>query len=632
MSSPTSPADLAPLTAVLQSPADAATTDSSAADQQTVDQTAADVAWDLQPLLGDFASGDLIMDRADQLADELAAARGSVASLDAADLAALMDKLGKLYDLIGRAGSFAGLKFSVNVLDHEIAAAMQRVEERSTAIATKLLFIDLEWAAADQAHVDSVLTDKRLDFVRHHLHSIRRFRDHLLSEPEERVLTEKSITGASAWSRLFEEQVSTITVELTDADGTTHTGPLDEGLSRLQHPDREVRRLAAGAVAAGLATGLRTRAFVFNTLLNDKSVDDRLRHYPTWISSRNLSNEASDASVQALVEAVQGRYDIPQRWYALKARILGLPRLADYDRSASVATTDTSIGWHEASEIVTDSYGSFSPDLAGIVRRFIDEKWIDAPVRPGKRPGAFCAYTVASHHPYLLLNWTSKTRDVLTLAHELGHGLHAYLAREQGVFHQSTPLTLAETASVFGETVTNGRLLALLDDPNEKLALLASILDDSIATVFRQIAMNRFEHAIHTERREHGELSIDRFSELWIDTQHAMLGDSVELTEGYRTWWSYIPHFIATPGYVYAYAYGQLLALSVYRRYEERGSSFVPQYLNMLRAGGSMPPEALGAVVDCDLNDPAFWDGGLAIIESQLHAAEAAAKSAGRIG
>ena len=376
---------------------------------------------------------------------------------------------------------------------------------------------------------------------------------------------------------------------------------------------------------------MRTRAFVFNTLLVDKSVDDRLRHYPSWIASRNLANEASDESVQALVDAVQARSDIPQRWYALKAQLLGLPRLADYDRMASVASADQEFGWTEARELVLDAYASFSPDLASVAQRFFDESWIDAPVRPGKRGGAFCAYTVPSQHPYLLLNWTARRRDVLTLAHEMGHGLHAYLAREQGIYHQTTPLTLAETASVFGETVTFGRLLAATDDPADRLALLAESLEGQIATVFRQVAMNRFEDRVHTHRREQGELSVDDFNDAWADTQHALLGDTVEITDGYRTWWSYIPHFMGTPGYVYAYAYGQLLALSVYRAYEQRGDEFVPQYLELLAQGGSRSPEELGAIVGLDLADPEFWNGGLEIVGEQLAAAEQAAKDAGRL-
>jgi oligoendopeptidase F len=594
------------------------------------DLTAADVAWNIEPLLDDKPDVDALLDEADVIADELTALRGRVAQLDAGEMVTAMQRLASLHDLVGRAGSYAGLRFAVDTVDERNGARLARVEERSTAIGTKLLFFDLEWAAVSDDHAESVLADPRLDFARHHLRSIRRFRDHLLTEPEERILSEKSVTGSSAWSRLFDELTSAITIDLPTEDGAKRRTSLEEGLSLLQHPDRTVRQSAAAAVTEGLAPGLRTRAFVFNTLLNDKAVDDRLRHYPTWLSSRNLSNEASDESVAALIDAVQQRYDIPQRWYRLKARILGLDRIADYDRMASVAHTETTVGWTEAREIVLDAYHSFSPELADVVRRFFDEQWIDAPTRPGKRPGAFCAYTVPSHHPYLLLNWTARTRDVLTLAHELGHGVHAYLARPQGVFHQSTPLTLAETASVFGETVTNGRLLESIDDPNERLALLASIIEDSIATVFRQVAMNRFEHSVHTARRTEGELSVERFGDLWAQTQTAMLGDAVEITDGYRTWWSYIPHFIGTPGYVYAYSYGQLLALSVYKRYQERGADFVPRYLELLSAGGSMSPDELGRIVDCDLDDPNFWTGGLEIIDGQLRAAEDAARAAGR--
>jgi oligoendopeptidase F len=597
------------------------------------DLTAADVAWDLEPLLGG-EDVDALLDRADGIGAELANLRGTVAELDATAVADAMHRSAELEEAQGRAGYYAMLRFSEDTQDPERGALMMRVQERSTAVATQLVFFEIEFAALSDERVDELLSDPVLDFCAHHLRSIRRYRDHLLTEPEERLLTEKSVSGAGAWVRLFDELTSAITVELpadVAGDGTGGTVGLEQGLSLLQHPDRSVRQAAAAAVTEGLEPGLRTRAFVFNTLLLDKSTDDRLRRYPSWISSRNLSNEASDDSVQALIDAVVGRYEIPQRWYSLKAKVLGIDRLADYDRMASVAEDESSIGWHEASSLVLDAYGSFSPELADVVRRFFDEGWIDAPVRPGKRPGAFCAYTVPSHHPYLLLNWTSRNRDVLTLAHELGHGLHAYLAREQGIFHQSTPLTLAETASVFGETVTNNALLAQLDDPGERFALLASTLEDSIATVFRQVAMNRFEDAVHTARREEGELSVERFGELWAASQEAMLGDSVEITDGYRTWWSYIPHFIGTPGYVYAYAYGQLLALSVYARYQERGAGFVPSYLELLRAGGSLEPAELGRIVDCDLEDPGFWDAGLAIVERQLEAAEQAAKDAGRI-
>ena len=590
---------------------------------------AEDVVWDLADLLDgrddEAAVGDLL-DRADAEAAELVKGRGTLASWYAGQLAAFMRRQADLAEVLGRAGSWASLRFSVDVNDPTRGALLQKVQERSTAISTELLWFELEWAALTDEQVDTLLADERLEFAAHHLRSARRYRQHLLTEPEERILTEKSVTGRSAWSRLFSELTSTIEVEL---DGRTTT--LEEGLSRLASPDPAVRAASAAAVTEALRPGLRTRAFIFNTLLHDKSIDDRLRHYPTWISSRNLSNEASDESVQALVDAVQARYDLPQRWYRLKARVLGVDRLKDWDRMASLATEDSHVGWDEAKELVLDSYASFSEDMAAIARRFFDDRWIDAPARPGKRPGAFCAYTVPSVHPYVFLNYTSRRRDVLTLAHELGHGLHAYLAREQGVYHQGTPLTLAETASVFGETVTFGRLLEETKEPGARLALLAENIEGAIATVFRQTAMNRFEDAVHTARRGEGELSVDRIGELWADSQEAMLGDAVEITEGYRSWWSYVPHFIGTPGYVYAYAYGQLLALSVFRQYEEQGSDFVPRYLHLLSAGGSMAPEELGRIVGCDLADPGFWDGGLAIVEAQLDAAETAAFEAGRL-
>jgi oligoendopeptidase F len=592
------------------------------------DRTAADVAWDIEPLVdgrGDEGV-DALLDDAEARAEVIGSYRGRIGELDAAELATLMHELAVISELIGRAGSYAGLRFSTDTQDPTRGALLARTEERATAISNELLFVDLEWAELPDEHVAPLLDDDRLRFCRHHLESARRYRPHLLTEPEERLLADKATTGRSAWARLFSELTSTIEV---DVDGEAVS--LEEGLSRLQSPDRARRRASAEAVTAALEPGLRTRAFVFNTLLADKNVDDRVRHYDGWLASRNLENEASDESVQALVDAVVNRYDIPQRWYALKAQLLGVDRLADYDRMASIAESEGVFGWGHACDLVLDAYSSFSPELADVAQRFLDESWIDAPMRPGKRPGAFCAYTVPSHHPYVLLNWTARRRDVLTLAHELGHGLHAYLARDQGVFHQSTPLTLAETASVFGETVTFGRLLAETTDPAARLALLAESLEGQIATVFRQIAMNRFEDAVHVDRRERGELSVDRFGELWASTQEDMLGPTVELTEGYRTWWSYIPHFIATPGYVYAYAYGQLLALSVYREYEERGAEFVPAYLELLARGGSEAPEALGRVVGVDLEDPAFWDGGLAIIEELLEAAERAAKDAGRL-
>jgi oligoendopeptidase F len=593
------------------------------------------IAWDLSHLLDGAspeaapAAVDAMLDETQRRADAFAEAHaGRIAELDGPGLVAAMRELEALEDILGRAASYVMLSFSENTADPARGALLQHMQEKATGVETRLLFFELEWAALDDARAEALLAADGLDFARHHLRNARRYRPHLLSEPEEKILAEKALTGRTAWTRLFEEQTSAITVDLGDEAAPVS---MELALSRLFAPDRAVRRHAAERVTAALEPGLRVRASIFNTLLADKMVEDRLRSYPHWLASRNLSNEASDESVQALIDAVRARSELPRRWYRLKAQLLGVDRLADYDRMAAVTDADERVEWPEARAMVLESYNAFSPELGGLVERFFEESWIDAPVRPAKRGGAFCAYTVPSVHPYVLLNYTHKRRDVLTLAHELGHGVHAALGGRQGLFHMSTPLTMAETASVFGETLVFGRLLEQASTPESRLALLAESIEGSIATVFRQVAMNRFEHLAHTTRREDGELSVDRIGDLWASSQEELLGDAVEVTPGYRSWWSYVPHFISTPGYVYAYAYGQLLALAVYGRYEEMGAAFVPDYLELLSAGGSRSPEELGRIVGVDLSDPGFWDKGLALVERQLEDAEAAARETGRV-
>jgi oligoendopeptidase F len=579
-----------------------------------------ETAWNLAPLVdGDEHHGvvrqlDVATERANHFASKY---EGKIAELDADGLATAMHELGEINELIGKAGSFASLRFATDTADPERGALLQLVQERATEVETKLLFFELEWAALDDERAEELTADPALEFCAHYLRSARRYRPHLLSQPEETILTEKSISSHSAWSRLFGELTAALRVQ-TDGE----EAPLDVALSRLLDPDRETRRTVAEAVSSALEPGLRTRSYIYNTLVYDKAVDDRLRHYPHWLAARNLSNEASDESVMALIEAVRSRYDIPQRWYRVKAKLLGVDRLADYDRSAPVLSEDVSFSFGEARDLVLTTYDSFSPEAGNVVRRFFQENWVDAPVRPHKRGGAFCAYTVPSVHPYVLLNFTARRRDVLTMAHELGHGLHAALAQPQGVFHQGTPLTLAETASVFGEALVFGRMLEAATDDDSRLSLLAERIDGAIATVFRQIAMNRFEHLVHTRRRSEGELSVDRICEFWSESQAELFGDSVDMTEGYRMWWSYVPHFINSPGYVYAYAYGQLLALSVYGRYVQQGESFAPAYLELLAAGGSRGPEELGEIVGIDLADPGFWSSGLELVEGQLREAE----------
>jgi oligoendopeptidase F len=586
------------------------------------DEALQEARWDLEPLV-DGGGPDAALKQLDEAAERserfAATYHGKVGELDAAGMAAALRELEAISDLAGRAGTYASLAFSVDTLSPEIGALMQDVRERSAAIQTLLLFFDLEWNEVPDEQAEELLASDELAFCRHYLRMERRYRPHQLTEPEERILTETSVTGPGAFVRLFTEQMSAITVDLPDAEEPLE---LMEALSRLQDSDRERRAEAAAAVTESLQPGLRTRAFIYNNLLQDKATKDRLRSFDSWIAARNLDNEASDDSVQALIEAVSGRYEVARRWYRLKARLLGIDRLADYDRIAPLAEAERRVSYDEARELVLDCYRGFSEELGDTAAEFFTGNYIDAPTAPGKRGGAFCSYAVPSAHPYVLLNFTSRLGDVLTMAHELGHGVHASLARPRGIFEFGTPLTVAETASIFGERIVLGRLLEDSADDKEKLALIGDSLDGAVGAVFRQIAMNRFEDRVHHERRTKGELSIDDFAAAWVDTQSEMLGDSVEISDGYSSWWSYVPHFMGTPGYVYAYAFGHLLALSVYSRYQEVGDDFAGDYLNLLRAGGSMPPEQLGEIVGVDLTDPGFWNAGIDLIERQLEMAE----------
>jgi oligoendopeptidase F len=587
---------------------------------------AEEVAWDLSDLY-EGTDDPRIDEHVAEVERDAAAFReryhGKIAALSASELAEAVRERERLDEVLTRAVYYAHLVFSTNMADPARGALLAKLNEKAATLEAQLLFFGLEWVAVEDDHAAAILEDPALDHWRHWLSSQRKYRPFLLSEPEEKIFAEKAVSGVSAWSRLFEEQVGALRVELDGEDAS-----LETAMARLYAADREVRRTAADAVTAALAPGLRTRTYVFNTILVDKSIDDRLRSYPTWLTARNLSNETTDEAVQALIDATVSRYDVPQRYYRLKARLLGLERIAHYDRFAPVAEDTQKLSWEEARDLVVGAYGDFSDAAGDIVGRFFRDSWIDAPVREDKRTGAFCATNVPGVHPYILMNYTGDRRSVLTLAHELGHGLHGALAQPLGLYNAGTPLTTAETASVFGEALTFKRLLAGEDDPRRRLDLLTGRIEDAIATVFRQIAMNRFEDAIHTARRGQGELSTDRFSELWLDSQRRLFSDAVDVA-GYDTWWSYIHHFTASPGYVYAYSYGFLFALSIYRKYELEGDVMVEPYLELLRRGGSRSPEELAAGVGLDLTDPSFWASGLEALEQDLDEAERLAEEIG---
>ena len=587
---------------------------------------AEEIAWDLSDLYNGVDDPRLDEDAAGAARDATAFREryhGKIAGLGAAELVEATAELERIESTFDRAITYAHLHFTTNMADPERGALLSKLKEQGAAIETDLLFFGLEWAAADDGAAEAVLADPVAGHYRHWLESVRRYRPYLLTEPEEKIVTEKSVSGVSAWARLHSELLSALRVTIDGEEVSTEIA-----LSRLYRPDRDVRRETAEAVGAALEPGVRTRAYVYNTIVLDKSIEDRLRGYPTWISSRNLANEATDEAVQALVDAVVSRYDVPQRYYRLKARLLGLDRIDHYDRFAPVAEGGGRTTWDEARNIVVGAYSEFDEQVGEIVDGFFTHNWIDAPVREDKSTGAFCATTIPGVHPYVLMNYTGERRAILTLAHELGHGLHGVLAQPLGLFNSSTTLTAAETASVFGEALTFKKLLAAEDDPRRKLDLLTGRIEDAIATTFRQVSMNRFENAAHTERRTVGEVSPDRLAELWLEAQTALFGDSVGV-DGYGIWWSYIPHFASTPGYVYAYAYGYLFALSIFRLYELEGDAMVKPYLELLELGGSRSPSDLAKGVGLDLDDPAIWSSGIDALAEELDEAE---RLAGEIG
>lgn len=548
--------------------------------------------------------------------------RGKIADLAADELAAALAERERIASLVDRAQAYAQLLFSADTSNDAHGALLQLTLERSTPIETELLFFDLEWLDADDEHAETVLADDAVERYRGFLRAARRYRPHVLSEPEERLEAEKSVTGRDAWSRLYEQLLAELRVHLDE-----RRVPLDEAFSAiLTSTEQEDRRRVAGAITLALGPGLRTRAFILNTIAGERAIEDRLRGYPTWISSRNLGNQLSDEAAQNLIDAVVSRYDVVHRYYAVKARLLGMPRLLDFDRLAPVsAGTPATLSWDEAREVVTESFAAFAPDAGRLIARMFERQRIDAAVRPGKGPGAFCK-SVAEREPYVLLSYTGEARSVLVLAHELGHALHGQLAGDRGVLSMRPPLTLAETASVFGEALTFRAMFARTEDPAARLELLMRRIDDALATVFRQVSLNRFEDAVHTSRRDEGEVGIDRLAEIWVAEQARLSGDAVELTEGFGTWWSYIPHFVFLPGYVYAYAFGYLFSMAIYQRYLEEGDALVAPVVDVLSAGGSQPPAELARRLGFDLDDPGFWADSLETISALVDEAETLAE------
>lgn len=581
---------------------------------------AENIRWDLSDLYKGLDDPSFSSDRQKALehADAFAGKyRNRVAELTPAQFAEALEEYSEIIGLMSRIGSFAYLSWTTNTEDPALGKAVQEANELSSELSQKVVFFTLEWLSLDEDTAKQRIDSEELSFYRHYLETSRLDKPHTLEEKEENILTAKSVTGSRAWVRFFDETLGASRFEF-EGKQLTET----EILSKMHDPDRDVRRKAARVFTDGLKKMSHPLTYVFNTLLADKHTNDRLRNYPHWLRARNLSNEISDESVTSLVDSVTARYPLVHRFYELKKKLLNLDEMKEYDRYAPVLKNQERIGWNEARDIVLEAYDEFHPEMGNIARRFFDEEWIDAAIVPGKRGGAYSASTTPSVHPYVFMNYDGKIRDVQTLAHELGHGVHQYLSRTQGVLQSGTPLTTAETASVFGEMLVFKKLLSSLDSPVEKMALLTGKIDDTIATVFRQISMNRFEDRIHNARRNEGELTAGRFSELWMETQRPVYGDSVTLTDDYSMWWSYIPHFVHTPGYVYAYAFGELLVLALYQEYQNSDNDFNQKYMKMLEKGGSDWPHRLTAGLGVKINERAFWERGLTAIASMVDEAE----------
>jgi oligoendopeptidase F len=579
--------------------------------------------WDLSDLYAapDAPEVHTDLEAADQAATTLEGEfKGRLAELAGDDLAELIVRYEQIEERLGRAASYAQLLHAANTEDPEIGRFFQTVQERATEVGTKILFVTLELNRIEDQELEAKLAaSARLARYRPWIRDVRSFRPHQLDDAIEQVLHEKAITGRRAWNRLFDETMAALRFPY---DGRQLTSA--EIFDLLQDRDRSTRESAARAIADVLGRNVRLFALVTNTLAKDKQLEDGWRKFARPISSRNLANQVEDEVVDALIAAVRAAYPrLSHRYYALKARWLGLERLEYWDRNAPLPEdSDRRVAWADAQVIVLDAYRRFSPRLAEMVDRFFARGWIDAALRPGKDAGAFCHPTVPSVHPYVLMNYQGRPRDVMTLAHELGHGVHQTLAATQGPLMAGTPLTLAETASVFGEQLTFRALLEAETDPVQRRIMLAGKIEDALNTVVRQIAFVEFEQRVHEARRQ-AELTADELGALWLEVQRESLGPAFHFEDSYRVYWSYIPHFVHVPFYVYAYAFGDCLVNSLYAVYRAEPEGFEARYLELLGAGGTRRHKELLAPFGLDAADPEFWAKGLAVVEAMIEQLDA---------
>jgi len=536
--------------------------------------------------------------------------------LTAAMVLQALAELEIIYEALGRVGSYAGLVYAADTAKPEYQDLEQRVEQRSTEIRNLVLFFELEWLKLDDVAANRIMADPALAAHRHYLASLRRYRPHTLTEPEEKILNERDNTGRNAFGRLFSEITSSLSFNL-ERSGQKEELNLSQILSLLHDPDRILRQRAMETLYQELARHGQVLTFVYDTLLQDNLTMDRLRRYSDPLAQRHLSNEIDGAAVKTMMAVTEENYGLAQDYFALKAKLLQLPRLALYDQYAPVGKEATPFPYAQAEQAILEAFEAFDPKFRHIAGEFFAKNWIDAEIRKGKRGGAFCASPSPRLHPYILCNYDDNLRDVMTIAHELGHGLHGCLSRKQNYFNYDTPLTTAETASVFAEMLVFDHMLAQQTDPQVRIVLLAGKIEDIFATVFRQNVLTRFEELAFSARKEN-RLTPEKLGSLWLEANGKYYGDAVDIPEGYRWGWSYIPHFIHSRFYCYSYVFGQLLVLALYRMYKDEGKSFVPKYIALLEAGGSDTPDALLKPLGVDIHKAEFWQKGFEEIKSLL--------------
>ncbi len=549
-------------------------------------------------------------------------------NLEPAKLKEAMDELERLIRDLRKPHYYANLRFSQNCTSKEAGATKSMAEEYFVKAQKPLVFFELAWCHLDDAIANKIMNAPELERYKHYLDAQRLMTPHLLTENEEKLVASLDLSGRNAFVRLFDETMGKMEVTVT-LDGQEKKVPLDGALTILFDPDREKRKMAHKAVTKTLAKDMDLMVYIFNTLVQHHATIDEFRKFPHPARVRNISNEVEDETVETMKTVIDKNIKMVEKYYNLKGRILGIEDQKDYDRYAPITQDIEPCTYEEAKKMCIDAYTKFNPRSGEIVQMFFDGGWIDAELRQGKEGGAFSAGVSSDHHPYIKLNFTDSLNDASTMAHELGHGIHQYLARDRGDLNMDTSLCMAETASIFGEMLLFNKLVEDETDPKKKLNLLTGKIESTFASVVRQIMMNRFETKLHKARREQGELPVELINQFWTEENSWMFGDSVEMTEEYGTWWSYVLHFVHYPFYTYAYAFGELMVLSLYEQYQKEGQAFVDKYIEMLAAGGSGYPKELMAKLGMDIQDPAFWQNGMDLIGRMVDQAEEEAQKLG---